>query len=53
MGINARLEVLLRKANKSTAERLESEYLRLVSPDQMGSIFKVMYIGKQENGNIF
>ena len=42
--------MLSRVANSETRKRLESEYLRLVSPDQMGEIFKMMYIGRASNG---
>ncbi len=47
MGMNARLENLSRQVKKETLKRLESVYLRLVAPDQLGSIYKMFYIGKE------
>lgn len=32
--------------------RLESEVNRLVGKDEMGEIYKFLYIGKKENGKI-
>jgi hypothetical protein len=43
--------MLWKVADSNTKKRLETEYLRLVSPDQMGEIYKVMYIGREKNGN--
>ena len=48
--MNTRLEALWNVADSETRKRLESEYLRLVSPDQMGEIYKVMYIGRESTG---
>ncbi len=31
---------------------MESEYLRLVSPDEMGEIYKMYYFGKKSHGKI-
>ncbi len=45
--------MLWNQSNDTLKERLESEYLRLVSPDQMGEIYKVMYIGKEKNGKFW
>ncbi|KRX07655.1 hypothetical protein PPERSA_11204 [Pseudocohnilembus persalinus] len=53
MGMNTRLENLLKLSNKQTAKRLESEYLRLVSPEEMGQVYKCFYIGKKINGDMF
>lgn len=44
MGMNIRLQVLKKKM-ASSAKRLETDYQRLVHPDQMGEIYKVLYIG--------
>jgi len=53
MGMNTRLEALWQVADSETRKRLESEYLRLVSPDEMGEIYKVMYIGRESTGEVF
>jgi len=55
MGIFVRKEALL-KANVLNPEyvkmkkRIEEDYLRLVHPDQMGEIYKVMFIGNEDKG---
>eukprot|EP01017_Pseudomicrothorax_dubius_P004982 TRINITY_DN1114_c0_g1_i2.p1 TRINITY_DN1114_c0_g1~~TRINITY_DN1114_c0_g1_i2.p1 ORF type:complete len:431 (+),score=92.58 TRINITY_DN1114_c0_g1_i2:552-1844(+) len=53
MGMNTRLEYLISRTDSATTKRLESEYLRLVSPDEMGQIYKFQYIGLEKNGEIF
>jgi NADH dehydrogenase [ubiquinone] 1 alpha subcomplex assembly factor 7 len=53
MGIETRVEMLCKTASPAVAERLKSEYERLVSPDEMGEIYKVQYLGKKGNGEIF
>ena len=53
MGMNTRLDILAQKSSKSVINRLETEYLRLVSPDEMGQVYKMMYIGKEANGDVF
>jgi len=32
---------------------LEESYVRLCSPDEMGEIYKFLYIGHKDNGDIF
>lgn len=61
MGINVRLQVrpphvttlkaLCESASKRQADELKSQCERLVSPDQMGSIFKFMCIHNKKHGN--
>ena len=51
MGMNVRLQVL-QKNSPSKAKELENDYLRLVHPDKMGEIYKILYIGHEEIGNI-
>ncbi|MBP2158643.1 MULTISPECIES: class I SAM-dependent methyltransferase [Asticcacaulis] len=41
MGIDARLEAL-KASNPSQADKLQRQYDRLVAPDQMGELFKVL-----------
>ena len=42
--------MLAKNARSEVQKRLESEYQRLVHPDGMGEIYKVFYVGKDENG---
>ena len=49
--MTTRLEMLCQQANREVSARLESEYNRLVHPDEMGAIYKVFYIGRESNGN--
>lgn len=44
--------MLSKLSNKETAKRLESEYNRLVHPNEMGEIYKVFYVGNEKNGFI-
>ncbi|CAD8152168.1 unnamed protein product [Paramecium octaurelia] len=53
MGIQARLQILCKNANKATEKRLQSEYERLVHSNQMGSNFKFMSIHRTKNNNLF
>ena len=54
MGITQRLEVLLQGCkNKDQRDKLESSYQRLTHSDYMGQVFKVLYIGKEEYGQIY
>eukprot|EP00825_Cyclidium_porcatum_P002864 TRINITY_DN11329_c0_g1_i2.p1 TRINITY_DN11329_c0_g1~~TRINITY_DN11329_c0_g1_i2.p1 ORF type:complete len:394 (-),score=52.48 TRINITY_DN11329_c0_g1_i2:8-1189(-) len=53
MGINTRIEMLTKSAFKSQIEKLKSQYERLVSADQMGSIYKFIYVGRESNGQIY
>lgn len=54
MGITMRLEIL-QKAAKTAAQKklLEESYVRLCSPEQMGEIYKMMYIGHKDVGEVF
>ena len=54
MGIKVRMEALQRSTT-TTAQRklLEDSYVRLCSPDEMGAIYKFMYLGHKDNGDIF
>ncbi len=54
MGIRMRLESLQRAA-KSSAQRklLEDSYVRLCHPDQMGEIYKILYLGHKDAGEVF
>jgi len=45
--------MLCNKKAASEVKRLENSYLRLVHPDEMGSIYKVQYVGKKSNGAVF
>lgn len=42
LGIGARAERLVANATEAQAEKLASDVVRLVAPEQMGSLFKVM-----------
>lgn len=44
LGIGARAEALVRSATEQQAEKLASDVVRLVAPEQMGSLFKAMSI---------
>ena len=46
LGIKERLKSLTKNVNSTTAERVESEVKRLIDPDKMGSLFKVIAITK-------
>ncbi|TNV80554.1 hypothetical protein FGO68_gene2308 [Halteria grandinella] len=54
MGITMRLEIL-QKAAKTQAQRklLEDSYIRLCHPEQMGEIYKMLFLGHKEVGDIF
>jgi NADH dehydrogenase [ubiquinone] 1 alpha subcomplex assembly factor 7 len=45
LGLAARLDALLARADAATANRLETGVARLVSPDGMGTRFKVLMLG--------
>lgn len=53
MGINARIEMLSKNSKPSKIDRLESEYKRLVSKEEMGEIYKVQIITLKEYGEIY
>ncbi|CAI2367679.1 unnamed protein product [Moneuplotes crassus] len=58
LGMGLRLQALAkgsqgRPNSKKIIKSLEDEYLRLVHPDQMGEIYKVLFIGNKHIGEIF
>lgn len=54
MGIRVRLENLIKKAtDQSQKALLEESYVRLCSPNEMGEIYKFLYVGHKDNGDIF
>ena len=53
MGISLRLDMLLQKATVEQGTRLESEVERLVSPLEMGEIYKFLYIGTASLGELY
>jgi NADH dehydrogenase [ubiquinone] 1 alpha subcomplex assembly factor 7 len=58
MGMNIRKEALRQsikdKSNsKDISQRLEQDYVRLVHPDQMGEIYKVLHIGNEHVGEVY
>ena len=48
LGIMKRLKGLTKNVSSNIAERVESEIRRLIDPDKMGSLFKVIAITKNE-----
>lgn len=52
MGISARVEVLAKK-NPQKKEKIEKDYQRLASPEQMGEIYKCFYAGNKTVGEVF
>ena len=46
LGIKERLKSLTKNVSSTIAERVESEVKRLIDPDKMGSLFKVIAITK-------
>ena len=54
MGIRVRMQALQQKlADKNKRDLLETSYVRLCSPDEMGAIYKFLYLGHKENREIF
>lgn len=54
LGIRVRLESLMKKASdKAQMDLLEESYVRLCSPKEMGEIYKFLYIGHKDNGDVF
>ena len=54
MGIAHRVEALQNKAkNHSTKKSLYDSYARLCSPDEMGAIYKVLFLGEKSVGDIY
>ena len=49
-----RLELLQKAAkNKKQRDLLEESYTRLCSPEQMGEIYKILYMGHRDAGEVF
>lgn len=48
LGISIRAEALTRNATPQQAENIMTAVQRLIAPDQMGSLFKVLCLSKQE-----
>ena len=49
-----RLKVLCDKIeSQEKITELEESYLRLVHPDQMGQIYKILFVGASRHGDIF
>ena len=46
LGIKERLKSLTKNANSAIAETVDTEVKRLIDPDKMGSLFKVIAITK-------
>ena len=46
LGIKERLKSLTKNTSSTIAEKVESEVKRLIDPDKMGSLFKVIAITK-------
>ena len=53
MGIIPRIDLLKKTMSEEDQSRLDSEYDRLVLPDEMGEIYKVQLITKEEYGEIY
>lgn len=54
MGMGMRLKSLLQSTeNLEQTKLLESSYLWLVHPDQMGEIYKILFLGHPEIGEVF
>jgi NADH dehydrogenase [ubiquinone] 1 alpha subcomplex assembly factor 7 len=52
MGISARVQTLSDK-NPTKSDMLAKDYERLASPDHMGEIYKCLYIGSKELGEVY
>jgi SAM-dependent MidA family methyltransferase len=54
MGIRIRCENLAAKSpTQAQRQLLEDSYVRLCSPEQMGEIYKFLYLGHKNNDDIF
>ncbi len=53
MGIRLRLENMVAKATIPQAQLLESSYVRLCDPKEMGEIYKVLYLGHKSIGDVY
>lgn len=52
MGVWHRCEYL-KQANEDLGDELEKQVLRLVGDEEMGDIYKFMYMGLEKNGDVF
>lgn len=48
-----RVDILKNNCKKEEQDRLESEYRRLVLPEEMGEIYKVQIVTKEEYGDLY
>lgn len=53
MGISARVEMLSAKGGLNVIKQLETDYERLVSPEHMGEIYKMLYVGHPSFGEVY
>ena len=54
MGIATRVERLQQKTqSKSKQKEIYDMYARLCSPDEMGAIYKVMFLGEKSAGEVY
>lgn len=54
MGIRVRMQALQQKtSSKKERDLLETSYVRLCSPDEMGATYKFLYLGHKDNRDIF
>ena len=54
MGIRVRMQALQQRTqDREARELLEASYVRLCSPDEMGAIYKFLYLGHKDNRDIF
>ena len=54
MGIRVRMQALQQKTQaRDQRELLDTSYVRLCSPDEMGAIYKFLYLGHKDNRDIF
>ena len=53
MGINPRIEILMKNMNEKERDKLESEYQRLTHPEQMGENFKVQCVTLKQYGELY
>ena len=53
MGIRLRLENMIKNATAPQAKLLEQSYVRLCDPKEMGEIYKILYLGHKNAGDIY
>jgi SAM-dependent MidA family methyltransferase len=54
MGIAQRVEILQSQAKNYTQKKqIYDSYARLCSPDQMGEIYKMMFISEKHAGEVY